>query len=56
MDTYHRILAINPDNLTALLAIGNYLHLTGHPHQARPYLQRANNIAPTPYLTNLLTP
>lgn len=52
--TYQHILTLNPDNLTALLYIGNYLLITGEPRQARPYLDRANTLAPTPYLATLL--
>lgn len=53
--TYHHILTLNPDNLTALLAIGNYHILNHQPQQARPYLERANTLSPTPYLASLLT-
>lgn len=55
IDTYKHILTLNPDNLTALLNIGNYLILINQPQQARPYLDRANTLAPTPYLATLLT-
>lgn len=54
MDTYRLILQIDPDNLTALLALGNYQIIAGHPDKALPYLTRANEIAPTPYLANTI--
>lgn len=54
MDTYQQILQLNPDNLTALLALGNYLAETGHPGKARPYLARAYELAPTPFLKRTL--
>ena len=55
MDTYRRILAIQPDNYDALLALGNYLMQQGSATEALPYLRQAYALRPTPYVARLLT-
>lgn len=49
-DVCRKILVLDPDNITALLALGNYLLLSRQPDEALPYLNRANRIAPSPDL------
>ncbi len=52
--TYKHILEIDPDNLTALLTLGNYYRTTS-PAEAALLLQRAYRLAPTPYLESIGT-
>jgi len=54
--TWRRILAIDPDNLEALRALGCRLAATGRTDEARPLLERAQGIDPTPYVENILHP
>ena len=54
MQTYSEVLALDPDNIPALLNLGNYYYQTGDPTRARPYLERAYTLRPTPYLATLL--
>lgn len=49
-DVYRKILVLEPNNLTALLALGNYLLINKQPDEALPYLSQANRIAPSPDL------
>ena len=49
-DVYRKILVLEPNNLTALLALGNYLFINKQPDEALPYLSQANRIAPSPDL------
>lgn len=49
-EVYQTILVLDPNNITALLALGNYLFISGQPDEALPYLSRANRIAPSPDL------
>lgn len=51
IDTWQRILNINPDQYDTLLDLGNCLMLTGQPDRARPLLTRADALHPTPYVT-----
>jgi tetratricopeptide (TPR) repeat protein len=53
--TYQHMLAIDPNNLTALLELGNYYDLLGDRDRALPLLTRAYNIAPTPYLQSKIS-
>lgn len=55
VDTWTECLRHNPENLPALLALGNYYTITGRPDLARPYLSRAFAIAPTPRLQALIS-
>ncbi len=52
-DTWTRILAIAPDNYDALVCLGNYARLEGRKAEALRYLEEANRLRPTPYLTRL---
>lgn len=52
-DTYRRILALDPDNFDALVALATLLADTD-PSAARSYLRHACDINPTPYLQQLL--
>lgn len=59
IDTYRRILTIDPENYTALLYLGNYYYsLSETSAQARTaaleYLSRARAIRPAPYLDTML--
>ena len=55
LDTYRRILALDPDNYNALLVIGNwYAQHPANGGNGLPYLQRADSIRPTPYVTALI--
>lgn len=49
------ILRDHPDNYDTLLDLGNYLYTSGKKAEARPYLQRAYDLRPTPYVAKLLT-
>jgi tetratricopeptide (TPR) repeat protein len=51
VETWQRILAIQPDNIDALLNLGNYYALIGNRSEALKYLNQAQAISPTPYLT-----
>lgn len=51
---WREILANHPDNLPTLLDLGNYYVTTGAMSKARPYLDLANRLNPTPYLADLL--
>ncbi|MBD5183167.1 MAG: tetratricopeptide repeat protein [Bacteroidales bacterium] len=53
-DAWERVLAADPSNFDALVALGNYLVLNKEGSKARPYLQRAYSIKPTPYVARLL--
>lgn len=48
--TWRRVLAIDPDNLDALLYLGNYLEIKGRRDEAAPLLQRADSLHPGPFL------
>ena len=51
---WQRILEDDPRNIDALRAYGLYMHQSGRPAEARPLLERADRIAPTPYITKIL--
>lgn len=51
LDTWQRVLAINPDQYDTLLDMGNCLMLTGQAEKARPLLERADALRATPYVT-----
>lgn len=53
-DTWQRILALDPDNVDALIALGNCARLQGRADDARRYLAAAYRLRPTPYLARLL--
>lgn len=63
IDTYDKIIAIDPDNYHALLVLGNYWHGVSRRDRfdmqarslATQYLTRANTLHTTPYVTTLLT-
>lgn len=48
------ILRLAPDNVDTLLDMANYLLATGQPVEARPLLQQAYALRPTPYVQQLL--
>lgn len=52
--TYQTILALDPENYNALLALGNYYQSLPDRVRARDYLSRANALRSTPYVTALL--
>ncbi len=54
VNAYRQTLAMDPNNMTALLALGNYLLISEQPDEALPYLRRANAIAPSPYIAELI--
>ncbi len=54
MDVYKRIVDLYPDNVDALLELGNYYLMQGNDAQARIYLEQAYKINPTPYVAKLL--
>ena len=47
---YSRVVEISPDNVTALLYLGNALWDRGNKKAGAEYLRRAYDICPTPYL------
>lgn len=52
---YKRILEIEPDNYQALLELGNWYALYPQDGESgRVYLERANRLHPTPYVSRLL--
>lgn len=53
---WQTILRTEPDNLDALLWTGNTLAALGKASEARPYLERAYQLRPTPYLEKILFP
>lgn len=53
-EAWRRLLKAHPDNLDALRALGCMLASDGRTDEARPLLQRAQDIEPTPYIENLL--
>lgn len=55
INAYERILAVNPENYDALLALGNYYYVTGNSVRALPYLQRAQAIRPTPHVQQIIS-
>lgn len=54
IDTWQKILGIDPRNYSALLELGNYYMLTGDTATARRYLQQAQAIHSTPYVARAL--
>lgn len=55
--TYRHILSLSPDNYNALLSLGNWY--AAHPGSGEgelpvPYLERADALRPTPYVTALI--
>ena len=55
IDIYKKILSLHPDNYNALIVLGNWY--AQHPEsrdKALPYLQRADSLRPTPYVTALI--
>ena len=50
MATYRDVLALYPDNYTALLYLGNYCRDNGKDADALHYLRRAQALKPTPYV------
>lgn len=54
VQTLETLLSDDPDNLDALLWLGNYYHQAGDDAAAEPYLAAAYRLKPTPYLANCL--
>lgn len=54
IDAWEKALAADPDNLDALLALGNLYQITGRRALALPYLQKAYALKPTPRLAALI--
>jgi len=55
LDTYRRILSLNPDNYEALLALGNWYAVNpAGDENGRVFLERAYAIRPTPFVAKLL--
>lgn len=52
--TWQKILTTHPDQYDTLIDIGNCLWQSGQKDAARPYLQRAYDLRPTPYIANQL--
>lgn len=50
-----RILELSPDDTGSLLSLGNYYLAIGDRPRALPYLRRAYDIHPTPYLEKILS-
>ena len=50
-----RILELSPDDTASLLSLGNYYLAIGERARALPYLRRACDIHPTPYLEKILS-
>lgn len=55
VETWTECLRHHPDNLPALLALGNYYTINNRRDQALPFLTRAFAIAPTPRLQALIS-
>lgn len=56
IDTYRHILSLSPDNYNTLLTLGNwYAAKEGEAATALTYLERADSLRPTPYVTALIT-
>ena len=55
VEAWTECLRHNPDNLPAMLALGNYYSINNLPGRALPYLSRANEIAPSPRLNALIS-
>lgn len=51
---WRRLLDIEPSHLGALRSLGMLLHTLGRDAEARPLLERAQRIEPTPYIENIL--
>lgn len=54
INMWRQILADHPDNLDTLLDLGNYYVTIGAMAKAKPYLDLAYRLHPTPYLESLL--
>jgi len=54
IQAWEQCLRQNPDNLDALLNLGNYHLLQGRRDLALPYLRQAYDIAPTPHLAAII--
>ena len=55
MATYRDVLALYPDNYTALLYLGNYCRDNGKAADALHYLRRAQALKPTPYVDECIS-
>ena len=63
VETYDKIIALDPSNYHALLVLGNYYYDMRQQNRfddaalelARQYLSRADTLRPTPYVTTLLS-
>lgn len=53
MATYSRVLALEPDDYDALVALGNY-YISSDPDKARDCLLRAYAVRPTPFVERLI--
>lgn len=54
VETWKKILEIDSGNYAALLELGNYYMLKGNDAEARPYLEQAQAIHPTPFVARKL--
>ncbi len=54
IDVWQRILAIDPDNYDTLIDLGNYYAGERQYDLARPYLENAYRLMPTPYVASML--
>lgn len=54
VQTWQKMLELAPESYDVLLDIGNYYVAADDPAAARPYLERAQAIRPTPYVAALL--
>lgn len=52
--TWRRIIEQSPDSYDALIAIGNYMDLSGNTISAAEYLSRAQELRPTPFVASRL--
>lgn len=54
VETWKKILDIDPKHYTTLLELGNYYLLKGNETEALPYLEQAQSLHPTPYVAKSL--
>lgn len=54
VEIWNRIIRINPKDYDTLLELGNYYTLKGDKERARPYLEQAQAIHPTPFVARII--